>query len=122
MMTRPSTLNLQQQESLMQESRTFLLSTNLSDIPLSAGNIQHDTIKSAEHYAVHPEMKKLVEQALEQNPYVDHTRITTIVLGNRIVLHGKVKSWFQKEEAYRVAQLISGNMYIVNDIVISYAI
>jgi len=122
MMTQTNTLNSPQQESLMQESRTFLLSSSLSDVPLSAGNVQHESIKSAEHYAVHPEMKKLVEQALEQNPYVDHTRITTMVLGNRIVLHGKVKSWFQKEEAYRVAQLISGNMHIVNDIVISYAI
>jgi hypothetical protein len=79
-------------------------------------------IKSAEQTFVKPETTILVEQALQLNPYVDHTRVKVLAQGNRITLNGKVKSWFQKEEAARVARLASGNMVVINDIAISYAI
>lgn len=79
-------------------------------------------IKSAEHATMKPETTILVEQALQLNPYVDHTRIKVLAQGGRITLNGKVKSWFQKEEAARVARLASGNLVVINDIAISYSI
>jgi osmotically-inducible protein OsmY len=77
-------------------------------------------IKSAEHTVIKPELTKIVELALKANPYIDSSFIRVLALGSRITLSGKVKSWFQKEEAGRVAKMASGNLNIINDIAISY--
>jgi osmotically-inducible protein OsmY len=77
-------------------------------------------IKSAEHTIEKPEISKQVEQALKASPYIDSSYIRVLTRGSRITLCGRVKSWFQKEEAGRVAKLASGNLNIINDIAISH--
>ncbi len=77
-------------------------------------------IKSADQNIPKPEVNRQVEQALKSNPYVDGSGIRVFSQGSRIILCGKVRSWFQKEEAGKVAKQASGNLNVINDIAISY--
>jgi osmotically-inducible protein OsmY len=79
-------------------------------------------IKSTLHTIEKPEISKLVEQALKDSPYIDSSYIRVLARGSRITLCGRVRSWFQKEEAGKVAKLASGNLNVINDIAISHLI
>jgi osmotically-inducible protein OsmY len=70
---------------------------------------------------VKPEdLKRKIEDAFKRNAEVDAQHITVEAEGNKVVLHGKVRSWAEREEAERVAWLAPGVMRVDNRISIDY--
>ncbi len=124
MITQTQTHHNFQQEANSQDAWLLFMNTQLSheNEPSTQTYQLEPLIKSFEQAVIRPDINILVEQALELNPYVDSYRIRVLAQGSSIILSGKVKSWFQKEEAGRVAKLASGNLNIINDIAISYSI
>jgi len=62
-----------------------------------------------------------IESALNRNWSVNDQDIRVIVSGSVVTLKGTVNSWYQKEEAEKIAWNAPGVSYVINDLVIEYA-
>ena len=69
----------------------------------------HDTIEQKE-----------VENALHRSLSVNDSDIKVKVLGTKVTLSGTVNSWYQKEEAARIAWKTPGIWSVVNDLAVDY--
>ena len=49
-----------------------------------------------------------VDQAIQTNPYVDGRSLRFEAEGGRVVLQGRVKSYFQKQMAQEVVRRVTG--------------
>jgi len=61
-----------------------------------------------------PNLAARVDQALQTNPYVNGRLLRFETEGSRVVLQGKVKSYFQKQMAQEVIRKVSGVEEIEN--------
>jgi osmotically-inducible protein OsmY len=55
-----------------------------------------------------PNLAARVDQALQTNPYVNGRLLRFETEGSRVVLQGKVKSYFQKQMAQEVIRKVAG--------------
>lgn len=74
-------------------------------------------IKSETHDAIE---KKDVEDAIRRSWSVDDNDISVSVSGTTVTLTGTVDSWYQKEEAGRIAWKTSGIWHVKNELVVDY--
>lgn len=74
-------------------------------------------IKSETHDAIE---KKDVENAIARSWSVDDSDITVSVSGTTVTLTGIVSSWYQREEASRIAWNTPGIWHVNNDLVVDY--
>jgi len=74
-------------------------------------------IKSETHDAIE---QKDVENALARDLSNDDNDINVKVLGTKVTLTGKVKSWHNKEEAGRIAWKTPGIWHVQNDLTVDY--
>lgn len=81
------------------------------------GVINNITIKSETHDKVE---KEEIEVALGRNWSIDNSDIEVKVAGNVVSLQGKVHSWYEKDEAERIAWNAPGVWNVNNDLVIEY--
>src|SRR6188768_162235 len=63
------------------------------------------TLKSS---SFEPNLAARVDQALQTNPYVSGRTLRFETEGSRVVLQGKVKSYFQKQMAQEVIRKVAG--------------
>jgi osmotically-inducible protein OsmY len=82
------------------------------------GVINHIVVKERPSTA---EVKSVIEEALKRSAEVDANRITVEVEGNKVILKGAVRSWFEREEAERAAWRAPGVRSVDNRIVVSAA-
>lgn len=75
------------------------------------------TVKSNTHDAIE---KKQIESALERNWSINDGDIDVKVSGTKVTLSGIVSSWYQKDEAGRIAWNAPGVWEVENDLIISY--
>ncbi|HEY2411135.1 MAG TPA: BON domain-containing protein [Pirellulaceae bacterium] len=61
-----------------------------------------------------PNLAARVDQALQTNPYVNGRLLRFETEGSRVVLQGKVKSYFQKQMAQEVIRKVAGVEEIEN--------
>ncbi len=62
--------------------------------------------------------KKLIEEALDRNWAIDNRNIDVVVMGTKVTLNGTVNSWYQKQEAGRIAWNAPGVWNVDNELVI----
>jgi osmotically-inducible protein OsmY len=74
-------------------------------------------IKSETHDAIE---QKDVENAIRRSWSVDDSDINVSVSGTTVTLTGTVDSWYQKEEAGRIAWKTSGIWHVNNELVVDY--
>ncbi|TKT86505.1 BON domain-containing protein [Dyadobacter frigoris] len=74
-------------------------------------------IKSESHNAIE---KKDVEDAIARSWSVDDSDISVSVSGTTVTLSGIVDSWYEKEEAGRIAWNTPGIWHVKNDLVVDY--
>lgn len=74
-------------------------------------------IKSESHDAIE---KHDVENAIGRSWAVDDTDIQVAVSGTTVTLTGTVDSWYQKEEAGRIAWNTPGIWHVKNELVVDY--
>lgn len=60
--------------------------------------------------------KKDIEDAIQRNKIIGNAAITVEVLDNAVTLKGNVESWFQKNEASRIAWKAPGVLEVKNDL------
>jgi len=65
------------------------------------------------------EVKTKIDTALRRAAELDADRITVEVVGDKIVLRGKVRSWAEREEAERAAWSAPGVCAVEDDLVIA---
>lgn len=65
--------------------------------------------------------KKLIEDALDRNWSIDNGDIDVVVSGTKVTLNGTVDSWYQKQEAGRIAWNAPGVWQVDNELVVDYA-
>ena len=75
------------------------------------------TIKSESHDAIE---KKDVEKALARNWSINTQDVTVKVSGTKVTLTGSVSSWYQKDEAGRIAWNTPGIWNVDNELVVEY--
>jgi osmotically-inducible protein OsmY len=78
-----------------------------------SNNITIKTREVDEH-----ELKRKIASAFHRNASVDSKAIEVQVVGARVTLKGHVQSWFEKEEAERIAWSSPGVFSVDNRIVI----
>jgi osmotically-inducible protein OsmY len=61
-----------------------------------------------------PSLADRVDQAIQTNPYVDGRTLRFETDGGRVVLQGRVKSYFQKQMAQEVVRRVAGVEQIDN--------
>ena len=61
-------------------------------------------------------IKQKIEKALERAAQVDAQKITVETEGGKVILHGDVRTWAEREEAERAAWAAPGVFAIENDI------
>ena len=64
--------------------------------------------------------KKLIESALDRNWSIDNGDIDVVVSGTKVTLNGTVDSWYQKQEAGRIAWNAPGVWNVDNELVVDY--
>ncbi len=74
-------------------------------------------IKSNSHDAIE---KKDVEDAIGRSWSIDDSDIKVAVSGTTVTLSGTVNSWYQKEEAGRIAWNTPGIWHVKNELVVDY--
>jgi osmotically-inducible protein OsmY len=77
------------------------------------------TIKSETHDRIE---KADIERALARNGSIDENKIRVNVLGNRVTLNGTVQSWYDRDEAARIAWNAPGVLSVDNELAIEYTI
>lgn len=75
------------------------------------------TIKSVSKDAIE---QREVEDAIGRSWSVDDSDINVSVAGTTVTLTGTVDSWYQKEEAGRIAWKTSGIWHVKNELVVDY--
>ena len=65
------------------------------------------------------EVKAEIEEALKRSAEVDANHITVETEGDKVILKGTVRSWFEREEAERAAWRAPGVRKVDNRIVVS---
>lgn len=75
------------------------------------------TIKSESHDAIE---KKDVEDAIARSWSVDDSDINVSVSGTTVTLTGTVSSWYQKDEASRIAWKTPGIWNVKNELAVDY--
>jgi osmotically-inducible protein OsmY len=81
------------------------------------GVINNIKIKSETHDAIE---QKDVEHAIGRSWSVDDSDIQVAVSGTTVTLTGTVDSWYQKEEAGRIAWNTPGIWHVKNELVVDY--
>jgi osmotically-inducible protein OsmY len=81
------------------------------------GATNNISIKSETHDAIE---KKDIEDALDRNWSIDREDIHIKVAVNKVTLTGTVSSYYQKDEAERIAWNAPGVWSVVNDLVVEY--
>jgi osmotically-inducible protein OsmY len=81
------------------------------------GVINNIKIKSETHDAIE---KRDVEAAIARSWSVDDWDINVSVSGTTVTLTGTVDSWYQKEEAGRIAWKTSGIWHVNNELIVDY--
>ena len=74
-------------------------------------------IKAESHDAIE---KRDVEEAIARSWSVDVRDITVSVTGTTVTLNGTVNSWYEKEEAGRIAWNTPGIWHVKNDLAVDY--
>ena len=74
-------------------------------------------IKSNSHDAIE---KKDIEDAIGRSWSIDDSDIKVAVSGTTVTLSGTVNSWYQKEEAGRIAWNTPGIWHVKNELVVDY--
>lgn len=74
-------------------------------------------IKSESHDAIE---KKDVEEAIGRSWSIDDSDINIAVSGTTVTLTGTVNSWYQKEEAGRIAWNTPGIWHVKNELAVDY--
>jgi osmotically-inducible protein OsmY len=64
--------------------------------------------------------KRDIERALERNWAIDDMDIDVTVWGQRVTLNGTVNSWYQKDEAERIAWDAPGVCTVVNQLALDF--
>jgi osmotically-inducible protein OsmY len=64
--------------------------------------------------------KKNIEKELARNWCIDHNNIAVKVSGSRATLNGIVNSWYQKDEAGRIASSTHGICSVENELQVEY--
>jgi osmotically-inducible protein OsmY len=91
---------------------------NLVNIQAGVKGVTNNiSIKSETHDAIE---KKDIEDALDRNWSIDREDIHIKVAVNKVTLTGTVGSYYQKEEAERIARNAPGVWSVVNDLVVEY--
>jgi len=88
--------------------------TNLTDVKWVTNNI---TIKSETTSKVE---KQDVENAFKRDWTLENKNILVSVSNNKVTLNGKVDSWFQKDEASRLACKAPGIINVDNQLTVDY--
>jgi len=74
-------------------------------------------IKSEIHEAIE---KSDIESALARNGSIDDEEITVSVSGTKVTLTGTVDSWYQRDEAEKIAWNAPGVWAVENDLIVDY--
>lgn len=74
-------------------------------------------IKAESHDAIE---KQDVEEAIERSWSVDDSDISVAVSGTTVTLTGMVRSWYQKDEAGRIAWNTPGIWHVKNELEVDY--
>jgi osmotically-inducible protein OsmY len=61
-------------------------------------------------------IKDKISKAFQRNAMIDASNVTLETTGSRVTLHGKVRSWVEKEEAERIAWASPGVLTVDNQI------
>jgi osmotically-inducible protein OsmY len=80
------------------------------------GVINHIVVKERPSTA---EVKAKIEEALKRSAEVDASHITVETEGDKVILKGAVRSWFEREEAERAAWRAPGVRKVDNRIIVS---
>ncbi|MEI7587806.1 BON domain-containing protein [Runella sp.] len=86
-------------------------------LPGVKGVTNNIKIKSETHNSIE---QKDVENAIGRSWSVDDSDINVSVSGTTVTLTGTVNSWYQKEEAGRIAWNTPGIWHLKNDLVVDY--
>ena len=90
------------------------IATNLVDVKWVTNNI---TIRSERVAKVE---KEDVENALNRNWSLEDKHILVSVSENKVILNGTVNSWYQKDEASRIAWQAPGIISVDNELTVDY--
>jgi osmotically-inducible protein OsmY len=82
------------------------------------GVINHIVVKERPSTVL---VKSAIEEALKRSAEVDANRISVDVQGDKVILGGTVRSWFEREEAERAAWRAPGVRSVDNRIAVSAA-
>ena len=90
---------------------------SIDNIPGVRGVINNIKVKSVLKNELE---KKLIEKALHRHSSINANNIHVEVSGTKVILSGKVKSMYQKEEAGKIVWKTPGVWSVENNIVVEY--